>query len=265
MRDPQAWAWGLALVSAALPAAWCWFKQKQGDRDNPRWQHLEEQWPGGVARFFYYAGLPYLALLAGILTPRLLGLTGLEYFDFTAGGPLPANRPGAGLQTALFLMLVELFAGSGRVVVASLAAVAVLLVVRAGLLKDAPGLAGSRPVFLPEIIYTGLHWAFYRAIFWQITGNLYQGVVFGTGLVLVEWSLVNRLKTGRYTWTPRLLRNTIVLVLTSAVFFYGPNLWLLWPVQWVMEVVLGAANPVRNALSGLHTDFPAASHPQKGG
>jgi hypothetical protein len=36
----------------------------------------------------------------------------------------------------------------------------------------------------------------------------------------------------------RLLINIIILILTATVFFYSPNLWLLWPVHLAMVVMV---------------------------
>jgi hypothetical protein len=65
---------GLAVVSLALWPGWVWLT-----RQPESWRNLQQRWPGRAAEFFYFVGLPYLALIFGLLPPRLLGLKGLEY------------------------------------------------------------------------------------------------------------------------------------------------------------------------------------------
>jgi hypothetical protein len=96
---------------------------------------------------------------------------------------------------------------------------------------------------LPEVsvlavIYTGLHWAFYRAAFWAITADLYLGLVWGIALVIGEWLLVAWIQKQLLLEFPRFLTQFMVLILTALLFFYVPNLWLIWPVHLLMLVVL---------------------------
>ncbi|MBI1881890.1 MAG: hypothetical protein HYR94_27260 [Chloroflexi bacterium] len=58
-----------------------------------------------------------------------------------------------------------------------------------------------------------------------------MGVIWGLVWVMVEWTL--------WTWAQRdgqvqnlyVLTNLIILILTSTIFVYSPNLWLLWPIH----------------------------------
>jgi hypothetical protein len=96
---------------------------------------------------------------------------------------------------------------------------------------------------LPEVsvlavIYTGLHWAFYRAAFWAVTGDLYLGLVWGIALVIGEWLLVVWIQKQLLLEFTRFLSQFMVLILTALLFFYVPNLWLIWPVHLLMLMVL---------------------------
>jgi hypothetical protein len=189
---------GLLLISLGLAVAGRqWLEQKP------------------VARFFYYAGLPYLAMVAGLFPARLLGLSGLEHFNLA--GPDWA-------RTAPLLLLTQWLLDSRATLPAGLAVCAIW----GGVWASLP--AGSwpyRPTSLLETTYDALHWAFYRAICWQLTGDLYVGVVLGVGCVLLEWGLLAHVR-GLH---PQSLFNAMLLILTALVFFYSPNLWLLLPVH----------------------------------
>jgi hypothetical protein len=201
---------GLALLSLALPAGWAWWQKRQ----------TSEQWLSSTARFFYGIGLPYLAVIAGLLPPRFLGLKGLETI-------MALDLNGASLQKAVTLLLLECLADGGIVIRLGLAALLLALGLRWGLAR-----LGLKPLAarlsLLEILYDGLHWAFYYAIFWALSGDLYLGVIGGLLWVLLEGALVAWVQ--RDEPTPRLSK-TVILILTATIFFYAPNLWLLWPVH----------------------------------
>jgi hypothetical protein len=140
----------------------------------------------------------------------------------------------ADLQYAVVLMLLEWFVDSSRTVLVGLAALAILGTVWLGLVRTGVNsVAGTSPSLL-EVIYYGLHWSFYRAIFWLITGDLYLGVILGVVVVMLEGLLVARLAGNWSAQQPRLLTDATILILTATIFFYSPNLWLLWPVHWAM-------------------------------
>lgn len=202
---------GLGLLSIGLYAGWAWL----AGRFRP---------PAGLgqlARFFYFIGLPYFAMIAGLLTARSLGLAGLEHFSLIGLDP----------QRAALLLAVEWVLDSRFTILAGLAALAVFGGVLVHLARSGLALPASSPGFSgPETVYDSVHWAFYRAIFWTLTADLYLAVVAGTGLVLLEWALAAYVQPHRPDPTPLLLK-TIILVLTSAVFYFSPNLWLLVPVH----------------------------------
>jgi hypothetical protein len=187
-----------------------------------------------VAVFIYFVGLPYLALILGILTPRLLGLTGLEHFTLINwDSPALAVQ----LQQATTLLLVTWLLDSSTALLAGLAA---LLVMRGVWLTLA-----HRGVALPRvqgsalwILYDALHWAFYRAIFWFMTDSLYLGVVLGAGVVVLEWLLVYWPHRRQTTYQQQFMVNTIILLLTATNFYYSPNLWLLLPVHWLLVMIV---------------------------
>lgn len=227
------WAGGLILFSLLLSVGWVWLKNKRVN-DHP-WQ-VEEQWLGRTAQFFYFVGVPYLGIVLGIVPARLLGLKGLEYFVLVDLAGVPFQRAVAEIQYAFVLMLLEWLVDSRATIIAGLMALVLLGGIQLGLTRWAIGVETGSHLSILRIIYDGLHWAFYRAIFWLITDDLYLGVMLGASLVILEWILVAWLQKSKQT-RPQLLMNIIILILTAAVFFYSPNLWLLWPVHLAMVII----------------------------
>lgn len=231
-QQGQLTAW--AILSLVLPLGWVWRQNRQTKIEAEPGQ--PEQWLNSAARFFYWVLLPYLALLTGVLSPRFLGLKGLEnLMVLPLGGGWTSLL--AGLQKAVMLILLECLADGVSLVKVGLPAVLLLVGLRLGFARLGLGL----PALVSstwEIIFEGLHWAFYRAIFWLITGDLYLGVVWGTVWVLLEGALVVRVQQNWPAQKERLLVKALLLVVTSTLFFYAPNLWLLWPVHGVITALM---------------------------
>jgi hypothetical protein len=238
MSEPgQLIAWG--ILSLVLPLGWTWRQNRQTKIGTEPSQ--QEQWLNAAARFFYWVLLPYLALLTGALSPRFLGLKGLENLAVL---PLSDGWASllAGLQKAVTLILLECLADGGSLVKVGLPAVLLLVGLRLGFARLGLGLPASVSS-AGEIIFEGLHWAFYRAIFWLITGDLYLGVVWGTIWVLWEGTLVIWMQQDWPAQKQRMLVKGMLLIVTSTLFFYAPNLWLLWPVHGLLAVLMTSPAP----------------------
>lgn len=241
MSGQKWWAIGVALLSLLLLLGWFWQKKQQPD--DARWEELERQWPGHLAHFLYFVGLPYAAIVFGVLTPRLLGLKGLENFvliDFRDTALFVGQ-----VQYAVTLMLLEWLIDSASTIVAGMVALVILTGILFGLTRFGFMFANSFRVTVWDTVYHSFHWAFYRAVFWLLTGDLYLGVILGVSFVMLEWFLVAWLDQTWQTQSQQLWLNSIVLILTGAVFFYSPNLWLLWPVHLAMVMLIKRAGPAK--------------------
>jgi len=224
----QALTSSLAVLSLTLILGWYFIKQKRAD--DPFWQNISEQWPGRLAQFFYFVGIPYFAVSFGILKPRLLGLSGLDYFNLIDWS---SEYLAVQIQQATTLMVLEWLIDSSMTLLAGSIALLVWSGIWLSLKYRGSNFSLARQS-VTYIIYYGLHWAFYRAIFWSITDDLYLGVVLGSSFIILEWGLIQIWQKQWSTPQPSFLINTIILILTSTVFFYSPNLWLLWPIHWIM-------------------------------
>jgi hypothetical protein len=186
-----------------------------------------------LARFLYFVGLPYLAIIFGLLPARFLGLKGLDYFALVDWG----SSSWLQLQQAVTLTLLDWLLDSRPLILAGSAALLFLGAVKFVLFRQGIRFNDFHRSAL-DTCYDGLHWAFYRAIFWSLTNDLYLGVVLGGGCVLLEWLLGYRIQHRRALEQPLFLVNTVILGLTSAIFYYAPNLWLLLVVHLALVAVV---------------------------
>jgi len=230
--NDQYLAIGLAILSLALRLGWHRIEREQANSQFG--QVVAVSWYKGAAIFFYFVGIPYFALISGILTPRLLGLKGVEYFALVDWN---SDFLVAQFQQASTLMLLESLLDSSVTILAGLAALSMLIALRISLIHNGVALTSHRESALYTIYYS-LHWAFYRAIFWSITGDLYLGVILGLGFVMLEWTLASWLQRQWRERKEQLLINSIILILPSTIFFYSPNLWLLWPIHLLLVAIV---------------------------
>jgi hypothetical protein len=214
---------------------------------------LSEGWAASVLRFGYYIGLPYIALILGVVPGRYMGLVGLgqpqdslsgsesgllaqirDYLSLVMLNWLPdvGTVVALGTVTLLFLSVTWLgyayfrgnvvSSGSGR---------------RSGRRSGASSHRGGyRLGVLHQVVYQAVHWSFYRSAVWLLSGDLYLGAIGGIILVGGEWVLdaewVHKARHARAGEV--LLTDASVLVSTSLIFFFVPNLWLLIPVHWLL-------------------------------
>lgn len=207
-----------------------------------------EGWALPILRFVYYVGLPYVALILGVVPGRYLGLVGLDQLQASRsalgglkGGLLARIRADMSLVILDWLPDVGTLAGLGALTLLLLG----ITWLGYGYFRHyVVSKLGTHPLSLEgeetrsaiQIVYQAIHWSFYRSAVWLLTGDLYLGVVGGVLLVAAEWVL----DPG---WTDRtrhalaregLLIDASVLIGTSAIFFFVPNLWLLLPVHWLL-------------------------------
>ena len=209
---------------------------------------LLANWSAALLRFAYYLGLPYVTLVLGVLPSRYLGLVGLDRLPAIADTPAAANLL-AQVRAAVSLLLLTWLPDLGRL--AGLTALVSLLLVVTWLAcrhalrplrsvcKADPAPYGiADPASFSRSAYAAVHWSFYRACVWLLTGDLYLGVVGGAILVYGEWLICSWWSGPACDSTsaePRLV-DASVLATTSTIFYFVPNLWLLAPVHWLLTL-----------------------------
>lgn len=199
------------------------------------WPH--RFWLYQIFRFAYHVGLPFLALIKGAMSPRLLGLSGLDWIEGIGAGVL--------LGLGAFLLLVWGWShysrslGRRKVERPRLAEVHIL------------SQPWGWPLILLEIIYLEAHWAFYRSGPLAVLGD-YWGVFAGLGIVLAEWATNPELRRnlgterqGGILWT-----GSLALVI-AILFLFTRNLWLCALIHLGLEIgllaILGALYRKRGA------------------
>jgi hypothetical protein len=234
------------LVSIILRTVAAQLSQRRTDLVWVRF--FSEGWPTSALRFVYYIGLPYVALILGVVPGRYLGLirpdrlrepasgstsTFLgqvrDYLSVVALGWLPDLGTIAGLGAILMLFLGVTWLGYSHL----------RGVVRTESRASRASRRGNKGPGAVSVIYQAVHWSFYRGAVWLLTDDLYLGVIGGIVLVGGEWMLDSRRmqKMRRPHAGEALLIDASVLVATSLIFFFVPNLWLLIPVHWLLGLV----------------------------
>ncbi len=90
-----------------------------------------------------------------------------------------------------------------------------------------------------RVFYQAVHWSFYRSAAWLLTDDIYLGVIGGLLLVAAEWLLdPGWVDTARQALSQEsLLIDASLLIATSLIFLFVPNLWLLLPIHWLLALV----------------------------
>jgi hypothetical protein len=229
---------------------------------------LGQGWPTVVLRFAYYVGLPYAALVLGVIPSSYIGLVGLGQL------PAPRSDPGAhhflaGFRAAASHVVLTWVSDLGTM--AGIAAVMCLLLavvwVGYGLSRRgvALGLNGTsayrQPPTGPSLVhisYQAIHWSFYRSGVWLLTGDPYLGVVGGILLIGAEWLFGAGGAEGKRSifLSEAQMLDITLLIATSVIFYFVPNLWLLIPIHWLLALVsqrmmwLGVSRQRRDLVQG---------------
>ncbi|MFQ6059080.1 MAG: hypothetical protein ACE5MB_09420 [Anaerolineae bacterium] len=217
--EPVLWL-ALSFVLYALATNVTWYYRQPRPGRVGRLVEAIRNWPYRdgplqALRLLYYLGLPYLALLKGVINPRSMGLSDLDWLR------------GAGLGVALgggaFLLLALTwwyYAHSTH-----------LLYPQADPLSSHLTTL-NRPwgwaLLLLDVIYLEVHWAFYRSGPIQVLADLYSGVFLGLALAFLEAYSSPHLRRGLRQPEQAggiLLTGSLALVV-ALIYLFTHNLWL---------------------------------------
>jgi len=227
------WLWiATSVLLSALVNGLAWRLRPAGDgiRRPIRWLLSALRQAG---RFLYFVGLPYVALLSGLIPATQVGLVNRQWLrDLTLSLPL-------GLGAFLALLLLR-----------------ALTLWRE---KTAPGgvLTGepSPPLWatLRESVYQEIHWAFYRSAPLLAMDDRAQGITLGLGIVALE-AWLN--PAWRERWHhPHLaataLRTAGLAVIMAVVFGITGNLWITLGLHAAVESASGWAWSRIGSVSAL--------------
>jgi hypothetical protein len=180
--------------------------------------------------------VPYLGLLAGGVSPRLIGLTGHDWLA------------SLGLGLGLIFVVVVL-----------------LILVRAVVDLDpdaGPSTRGvrrlGRHTLRSTLLWTGIeqfHWCFLRGVLWEMILALpsppdlpgYWAIWSAAAIILAELLL---LRPGFYPFVIQI----VALITTSILFFYTRNFWLCWALHAGVQLI--AAPPRLLPFAPMHPAGP---------
>lgn len=177
--------------------------------------------------FAHWLLIPYLGMLLGGLSPRLLGLSRI---DWPTGMSL-----GLGLMLAVTALLVlvratvELSGPTTPPVGASAAAggwrVAGYLLLHSG--------------------FTEFHWVFLRGALWEVFLTRPEPLALPAywavwGAALIAAAEISVARPGFVPW----LLNLVTLLITSILFFYTHNFWLCWVMHAVVQAIGSPSAPL---------------------
>lgn len=179
----------------------------------------------------YYGGLPYLALVTGLLPARFFGLRGLEQLTLSsgaaiiadvvswAGGVLAISIPDVGPVVSVGGLLGLFWGGF------------VWLYVKGGV-SMRPFLYASKA----ELWLDVTHWAFYRAAAWFIVDDIYVGTILGLGLILFEDIACSRIGKFSEIQQQNHALKAGLAVIVSITFIFVQNIWLIIALHFVLAV-----------------------------
>ena len=198
---------------------------------------------GEVAAFVFHIGIPFLAIIVGVLGLDLMALGRAQPTALLGFTPLNWVR-GAGITigTTLFVLMVLWLMSRGA----------------------SPPLSAppSWVDVLRQAAYAEVHWAFYRSVGALWFGDLYSGAVLGCVLIGLEWALRPGFRAQLQSAEMRapLILQLITLIVSSALYLGVQNLWLMTAahivILWAGATFWAAAQPNRPA-----SETPSAAQP----
>ncbi len=200
---------------------------------------IPRRW-SGLIWFAHWLLVPYLGLLVGGLSPRLLGLAG---HDWLAGLGL-----GLGLIFAVVILLTLARA------LTDLGAPPPLQVGNHAEIAD-PRRLGWHTIS-STLLWCGIeqfHWVYLRGGIWELLQTLpnppelvgYWAIWCAAGVILIELLI---LRPGFFP----LLIQFVALMTTSILFFYTRNFWLCWIMHVAVQLL--TAPPAYLPLAPLRLD-----------
>lgn len=214
------WLWiAASVLLSALTNSLAWRYRWPARRSLTLWRE--------AGRFLYFVGLPYVALLGGLIPSTQAGLVNCQWLrDLTLALPL-------GLGAFLVLLLIRAWARRQA--------------------QTAPGSVAPEeppPSFgatLRESTYQEIHWAFYRSAPLLAASERAQGIALGLGIVALEAWLD---PAWRARWrhpgqASTALRTASLAVILAAILGVTGNLWLTLGLHLAVESAIQRVWPGR--------------------
>lgn len=237
--EPLLWI-AVSLLLYALGSNMAWLARKlrvRPIRRLLRWWRDQRLRPlvHGALRLFYYLGVPYVALLRGVIGPRSVGLLPVAWED--------AARWAVGIGGGALLLWGMIWWGYARALPPR-----PMVTIPQSLLERAQTRASlwGWPLLLLDVLLLEAHWAFYRAGPLLLLGDWYSGVALGTVLVLLESYSHPAIRHGlrRPDQADDILLAAALIVVMAVVFLYTRSFWICLAVHFWLEIALLAMERV---------------------
>ncbi len=192
----------------------------------------------------YAIGLPYFALVSGLLPAHFLGLRGWdELSGALAPQPIPQfiSQLLLGFGNAFFLWLPDFGA-----IVSTFSLLGGFLLLLWGMsarLRQPKAIVPAPSALIT--LFDVVHWGFYRAILWSILGSLYLAALGGMVIIALEWIAVAHVGKFDSSTQQRYSLRFGLGVMGTVAFIFAPNLWLVGIAQWVVWQALFALEQFR--------------------
>ncbi|MFN8486980.1 MAG: hypothetical protein U0350_05255 [Caldilineaceae bacterium] len=231
----------LAQFSLQAPGSWLCFSLILSFLLLSLKSQFPQHWHERLTNFAWFL-IPYLGLLVGGLSPRLMGLNDIDW--------LASLGLGTGLIFVIILLLILVRATTEGNVNAD-----ALEKTKQASFTARRVIAPPPPAFsihFEQIVKNGVeefHWCFVRGAVWELLQTAptppslpaYWAVWIAAALVAPETVL-------RQSAAQRLF-NLVVLIATTVLFFYTRNFWLCWLLHVAAQFVINP-RPVQTTLTG---------------
>ncbi|NOZ05031.1 MAG: hypothetical protein GXP41_01585 [Chloroflexi bacterium] len=247
------WGWiGLSFTAYVVVRMLAWrFRQPRPGKAG-QWVERFRSWAGtpfliSFVRVGYFVLLPYLLLLRGVTNSRWMGLSNLDW----------PRGLGIGIPVAL--------------------AATALLVVAVSRYQHLTHNGASFPksdfvvqpwgwaTILPGVIFSEVHWAFYRSGTLALGWGRYTGCFASLAIILLEQALDPTVANGVQKPGKSLhaLMPGVFALLSTLLFYFTANLWLTialhWAVEWAILQVVARTAPVREPGGFPFAQTPAGT------
>ncbi len=232
------WGWiGLSFTAHVVMRMLVWYYRQPRPSKAGQWVKRFRSWTGtpfliSFVRVGYFVLLPYLLLLRGVTSSRWMGVSDLDW-PRGLGIGIPIALAAAALLVAAAWRYQHLTHNG-------------TFLPRSAFVVQPWGWA----TILPGVIFSEVHWAFYRSGTLALGWGRYAGSFASLAIILLEQALDPTVANG--VQEPRASLNALmpgVFALLSAIWFYfTANLWLTialhWAVEWATLRVVARTSPV---------------------
>jgi len=219
------WGWiGLSFTAHVVMRMLVWHFRQPRPSKMGQWVERFKRWAGtpfliSFVRVGYFILLPYLLLLRGVTNSRWMGLSNLDWPQGLGIG-MPIALAAAALLAVAVWRYQHLTHNSASFP-------------RSNFVAQPWGWA----TILPGVIFSEVHWAFYRSGTLALGWGRYAGCFASLLIILLEQALDPAVTDGvqKPSRSLNALMPGVFALLSTIWFYFTANLWLTIAMHWVVE------------------------------